>query len=274
MSHVTQTEKRQARQADLYEYLLKNHANKFVVDGNSIRLRDDKSISIKKGYAGFKDFSTGQTGNGIDFLCRYLNFTFVEAVTALNTASVAACEDPRPTKKNSYSVPQKADSNNRIISYLSIERGIDKSLITWLLNKHVLYQDVYSNCVFISPRKDFYEVRGIFDTPYHRNADLSPDNTNYWYFNAPTAKALSKAFICESCIDAVSLFLLNPDDGYYFSIAGCGNDQRIEAIKKLGLETYLCFDNDTAGEQAMCRHMDLKHITPAAKDWNEQLRRI
>lgn len=270
---VTWDDKRKARQQDLYEYLVKHHRSEFESDGSSLRLLANKSISIKKGYAGFKDFGNGRTGNGIDFLMEYLNYSFVDAVNALNTESEAAIKDPDPRKKKQYYVPQKAAGNKRIISYLSVERRIDKGFIEWLIGKGVLYQDIYSNCVFMSPKKDFYEQRGIFDTPYHRNADLSPDNTRYWYFNSPSAKALTKAFICESAIDAMSLYLLHPDDGYYFSIAGVGNQQRIDAIKTLGLQTITAFDNDEAGQEGRNRNNDLKHIIPSCKDWNEQLQK-
>lgn len=172
-------------------------------------------------------------------------------------------------------MPPKAAGVGRIKSYLAVERHIDKGFIDWLIDKGVLYQDTYSNCVFISPKKDFFERRGIFDSPFHRNADLSPNSDGYWYFNNPHAKALTKAFICESAIDAISLYLLKPDDGYYFSIAGVGNQQRIDAIKNLGLMTYTAFDNDEAGQEGRCRNNDLKHIMPdiGFKDWNEQLKK-
>lgn len=277
---VTWQEKRQARQQDLFEYLITNQRDKVEVDGNSLRLLSNKSISIKKGYAGYKDFANGDTGNGVDFLVKYLGFGFVDAVNALNNKSIVALISPGVQKENQFHIPKRADDNGRIISYLSVVRGIDKQLINWLISKGVLYQEqYYCNCVFINKDNSFYEKRGIYDEPYHRNNDKSIDNTNFWYFNNPNAKLRMKAFICESAIDAMSLCQLRPDEGLYFSIAGVGNQQRIDRIKELvyeeRLQVYTAFDNDEAGELARDRNKDLKHIVPNKqyKDWNEQLQK-
>ena len=272
--NVTESEKKAARKTDLYEFLINHYPGEVIKDGNSLRLRSNKSISIKKGYAGYKDFADfNNHGNGIDFLVKYMGFGFCEAVKAVNDGLAAACVDPEKVQKK-YFVPQKAENNNRIRNYLAVERAISRWLIDWLISKNVLYQDTYSNAVFISRNRDFWECRGIFDSPYHRNMDSSPTNNGYWYFQNPDAKALTKAFICESAIDAISLCLLNPDDGFYFSIAGCGNQQRIDAIKALGLQTFTAFDNDDAGQDARNRNNDIKHIIPKAKDWNEQLKQL
>lgn len=273
---VTWKEKRLARQQDLYEYLINNQRDKVELDGSSLRLLSNKSISIRKGYAGYKDFANGDTGNGVDFLVKYLGFGFIDAVNALNMESVA-CDTSVGMKLKKYTIPKRADNNERATNYLAVLRQIDRSFIEWLISKGVLYQDSYGNCVFINKEQSFYEQRGIYDTPYHRNADKSRSNTNYWYFNNPRAKLYTKAFICESAIDAISLCLLRPDDAYYFSIAGVGNQQRIDKIKELahekGIQVYTAFDNDEAGQQGRDRNKDLKHITPDAafKDWNEQL---
>ena len=270
--NVTTEEKRTARKTDLYEFLISHYPGEVIKDGNSLRLRSNKSISIRKGFAGYKDFADfNNHGNGIDLLTRYFGFGFCEAVKALNGGSAAVCVDPLKVEKKYY-VPQKAENNNRIRNYLAVERGIDRRLIDWLIDKNVLFQDTYSNCVFISRNRDFWECRGIFDSPYHRNLDRSPNNNGYWYFQNPKAKTLTKAFICESAIDAISLCLLNPDDGYYFSIGGVGNQQRIDAVKDLGLITFTAFDNDDAGQAARDRNNDIKHLIPTAKDWNAQLK--
>lgn len=273
---VTWQEKRQARQQDLFEYLITNQRDKVEIDGNSLRLLDNKSISIKKGYAGYKDFANGDTGNGVDFLMKYLGFGFIDAVNALNAESVA-CNITTGMKTKNYTIPKRADNNERAMNYLSVVRQIDRGFINWLIDKGILYQDAYFNCVFINKEQSFYEQRGVYDIPYHRNDDKSRSHTNYWYFNNPRAKLYTKAFICESAIDAISLCLLRPDDAYYFSIAGVGNQQRIDKIKEnaydMRLQVYTAFDNDEAGQQGRDRNNDLKHIIPDAafKDWNEQL---
>lgn len=268
---VTTAEVQEAKSKSLYEYMLSNYPDMVRKQGRSLRLESNPSISITENF--FTDFAGIDKGDNISFLQKYLNLSFQESVLALIGSRAAAVNNQ--SNGSQFALPRRATDNNRIINYLTIERGIDKRLVSWLIGKGVLYQDDYSNCVFISPKKSFYEVRGIYDKPFHKNADLSPNNTNYWYMNNPSARVLRKAYICESCIDCISLYLLRPDEAYYMAIAGVGNQQRIDAIKKLGLETITAFDNDLAGQQGRNRNNDIKHIIPddGFKDWNEQLRK-
>ena len=43
-----------ARRAPLYDYLLSRHLADVRREGNSLRLRSNHSISIKRGYSGYK----------------------------------------------------------------------------------------------------------------------------------------------------------------------------------------------------------------------------
>ena len=106
---VTWKEKRLARQQDLYEYLINNQRDKVELDGSSLRLLSNKSISIRKGYAGYKDFANGDTGNGVDFLMKYLGFGFIDAVNALNMESVA-CNTAVGMKPKKYTIPKRAET--------------------------------------------------------------------------------------------------------------------------------------------------------------------
>lgn len=268
---VTKTDIQRAKSKSLYDFMLSNYPGMVTRQGNSLRLESNHSVSITKNF--YTDFDGTDKGDNISFLQKYLNLSFQESVLALIGSRAAAVN--YQSHGSQFVIPKKATDNKRIISYLTIERGLDKWLVDWLIDKGVLYQDDYSNCVFISPNKAFYEARGIYDKPFHKNADLSPDNTSYWYMNNPNARVLRKAYICESCIDCISLCLLRPDEAYYMSIAGVGNQQRIEAIKQLGLETITAFDNDLPGQQGRERNKDIKHIIPnnGFKDWNEQLRK-
>lgn len=268
---VTKTEIQEAKSKSLYEYLLGNYPGMVSKQGSSLRLISNPSVSIKSNF--YTDFNGSDKGDSISFLMKYLGLSFQESVLALIGSRAAAVN--YQSHGSQFVIPKRAADNNRVISYLTIVRGLDKKLIMWLIGKGVIYQDDYSNCVFICPNLGFYEVRGIYDKPFHKNADSSPNNTLYWYMNNPRATVLRKAYICESCIDAISLCLLRPDEAYYMSIAGVGNQQRIDAIKKLGLETITAFDNDLAGQQGRNRNNDIKHIIPddGFKDWNEQLRK-
>ena len=83
MQHFTKSQMQSARKANLYDYLMCNHLSDCIKDGNSLRPKCNHSISVKKGYAGYKDFASGETGNSVDFLVRYMGYDLDDAVFAL-----------------------------------------------------------------------------------------------------------------------------------------------------------------------------------------------
>lgn len=72
-----------ARRKELYHFLLCNHASSIKRCGSTVVLKDQKYIKVRKGYSGFIDYMSGERGNSIDFLMRYMDYTFEEAVIAL-----------------------------------------------------------------------------------------------------------------------------------------------------------------------------------------------
>ena len=84
MQHFTKSQMQSARKANLYDYLMCNHLSDCIKDGNSLRPKCNHSISIKQGYAGYKDFSSDETGNSVDFLVRYMGYDLDMAVIALS----------------------------------------------------------------------------------------------------------------------------------------------------------------------------------------------
>lgn len=51
--------------------------------GKTLKLKRKQSVKVREGYFGFIDYQTGERGHSIDFLMRYLNYSFEEAVIAL-----------------------------------------------------------------------------------------------------------------------------------------------------------------------------------------------
>ena len=82
-ANVTKAQIQAARKADLYRFLLRHHPNEVCKEGESIRLCCNHSVSIKEGYCGYTDFATDKTGNAIDCLIHYFNYTLPDAVSAL-----------------------------------------------------------------------------------------------------------------------------------------------------------------------------------------------
>ena len=273
-----------ARHADLYAFLVKYHNSDFTNEGDSIRLKSNHSISIKKGYTGYKDFATGETGNSIDFLKNYMGYNFVDAVQALSDVPASATAQLVDIQQDGIrnvplEFPKPVDGMYKnLFAYLK-SRGISFETIQMLVGQKIMYQEKSkNNIVFINKERDFAEVRGTytFGKPFHGVVTNSRHN-GFWWFR--TSKAALKGYICESAIDAISLYELhrihgNKEEAYYISIAGVAKHPAIDRLKNSKLHIILAVDNDAAGQNCRNKNSDLEYIIPVHKDWNEDLQSL
>lgn len=259
---------RVARRVNLYDFLLHRHHNDVKKEGNSLRLRDNNSVSVKAGYSGFTDFATNATGNPIKCLENYFGYEFKDAVVALcefagmSMAEITGQETPtvaqgavvihQATPERSQeplTAPQKVfvppeplqGRYRQLYAYLTQRRGIPQATIQRLIDDKLLYQAAtHGNMVFIDPARTFAELRGTnSEKSFHQVMfDPSIPAAFWWYKPRGLDTDPTVAYVCEGAIDAISLYLLlsqdpstNADRGLYCSIGGVANQQRIDAIK-------------------------------------------
>ncbi|MBR1711397.1 MAG: toprim domain-containing protein [Clostridia bacterium] len=279
MGRYTPEQIRSARTTNLHAYLLSAHPSMFRQEGQSLRMKDNSSISIKQGYSGFVDFSTGETGNPIDFLMKHLHYTFDHAVSSLlggnapPQSSAVMCDDSFAVKEIILPTPMP-EKSQRMTDYLE-HRGIPAWLTDRLFQQGLLYLEAgTNNLVFVNRKKDFCELRGtVPDKPFHQCRKTLPDR--FWAFRSDSRKP-ERAMICESAIDAMSLFLLtlqsnkNSIPTLYCSIGGVYNQKAIDKIRAY-LPVVIAVDNDAAGELCRTRNHNDPNIIPTRKDWNEDL---
>lgn len=285
---VSDEAKRAARKADLFQFLISHHPDRVKIEGNTLRLKDNKSITVKRGYAGWKDWATDETGNGIDLLQNYFGYDFVEAVTALSgdylglatPAPRVLQPKPEPVAPDTFAPPPPLQGRYRqLYAYLTKTRMIPAPTVQQLIDDGILYQDAdHGNMVFVNPARTFYEVRGTNTyKPFHQ-VQFSDLKSFWWTKMGPMDSDATVAYVCEASIDAISLLLLHKKagitgNGLYCGIGGVANQDRIDAIKAgmaaAGCRTVIAVDNDDAGQKCRDRNPDCKFLIPVHKDWNE-----
>lgn len=257
-----------ARHADLYSYLLTAHPDEFTIEGGSLRPTFNHSISIAPGYHGFVDFSPNaehRSGNSIDFLMWYMNYSLPRAVNALlDELYIAPIKHMERPYKPIF--PPKIDYPRRVTKYLN-SRGISQQTINYLLGHELIYEDINHNAIFINSTGDWGEIRGTLSVPYHCII-TGARHDGYWSLSVGEIR---RAYICEASIDAISLYELTRRQGVYISIGGVGKQPAIERIKRDFDEVVLAVDNDKAGEECRKINADLKAMIPKKKDWNDDL---
>ena len=316
MKHFTKDQLHRARRADLHAYLLRHHGGRFTHESSSIHLKGNYSLSIGRGQAGYKDFATDETGNSVDFLVKYLGYRLDEAVFALcdSIAPETAGETPLVQLNQKKSVPASfpppAKGPFRQLFAFLRGRGIPDGMIKALLDRGLVYQTaVHNNIVFVNYEHDWGEIRGT--NTYsdmrcrNRTACLKYEASEYgwcahmkecpkygkdsfhgmvggcrkdgfWWFSV--GRSPSTAFVCESSIDAISLYLLHHmrkegrkhEAAWYVSIGGVTKQPAIDRLKRQ-VRTVLAVDNDEAGRLCRSRNPELESIIPKHKDWNEDL---
>lgn len=213
--------------------------------------------------------SRGLAGkNPIDFICSFYGLPFLKAVEAISNHTTIA------TIENDGIKPQSPPARQRgqcleLYSYLCITRKLKSSIIRKLVSSKKIYLSSeygYSNICFLNPDNNHYELIGISSKRFKRISDAN----NYWIFGDITSNT---AYICESAIDAISLFqLIGNKFAAYISIGGSSTRQKL--IKNL-IKTYpkaiLAVDNDAAGDKLAELFPQLPRIIPTLKDWNEDL---
>lgn len=171
MAYFTEQQMKQARKANLYEYLLEAHPDDFLIEGDSIRPKNNHSISIKRGYSGYKDFATEEKGNSVDFLCRHMHYPLISAVFALCGDNVeTVTEEPRIQPDTEAlrkwiehaepAFPEPTSGPYRQLYAYLMSRGISKETIDTLIEYELIYQDAHNNIVFMNEDKDWGERRG------------------------------------------------------------------------------------------------------------------
>ena len=279
----TNEQMKDARMADLHEFLLEYHDDEFIKESSCIRMRDNNSLAIKRGYSGYIDFSTNETGNSVDFLVRYMGYSVVEAVLALcgEYGDVYVSHNERMSNQPiledvPVEFPEPLDGSYRNLFAYLMERKITREIIQFLIDKKLLYQEgEHNNMVFINKARDFAEIHGTYSygkKSFHSCRKSRPDR--FWWF-CKYEKA-EKAYVCEAAIDAISLCLLHEMAGikepaYYISIGGVSNQKTIDRIKRK-VRTVLAVDNDVAGELCRNRNPEVECIIPRFKDWNDDLK--
>lgn len=277
MAGYTLEERQAAVQADLFLFIKYHFPDSVKQEGNSLRLKEDHSVSIKRGYSGAYDFSCGKGYSGIDVLMVYFGYSLTDAIKALAefdgyTDLYSVKADAR--KENSFVIPEKSPTTYRVRRYLQ-GRGIDSRVIDWLIARGLLFEDERHNCCFLNNDMDYLEKRGTWEPPI--GSDKEPfkqvrkkKSDNYWSFGVESGRC----YITESAIDAISLYQLKRERACYVSLGGVANYQTIERLAGEFGEVWLAVDADDAGLRCRQRFADLPSIVPdGVKDWNELLKK-
>ena len=157
MAYISPEIVREVKKIDLFTYLKTYEPNELKhISGNTYCTKTHDSLKISNGMWNW--FSRGIGGKtALEYLIQVQGYSFSEAVELLQRnlsihVPVIEKTDTKMKIKEEKEVvlPQKSQTNSRIISYLS-GRCIDKEIINYCIEKNLIYEDLpHHNVVFFS----------------------------------------------------------------------------------------------------------------------------
>ena len=205
-------------------------------------------------------------GDAVDFVRRFYNLDYREAVLTLTSMGVGMIREPvEPFTQKPLQIPAKYENMRRVYGYLLQRRGIDKEVLDTFAYRGLVYEcDRYHNAVFVGIDKE-KEIRHIHKRStaaqggFKGNAPGSePEYSFHWHGGGDVL------YLFEAPIDMLSFISMFKHCWKSQSYAAsCGvSDKVLWQMLKDGphiKKVYICFDNDKPGQQAAQRIADCRN---------------
>lgn len=238
-----------------------NFKNNLCIEHDSLR------ITYYKGHQSYFWNSKGEKGSIIDFVinnCRGVN-NFKEAVELLanyiNNPSFNVKNDEYEPNVNKKSNNKELVLNyskkgmKRTFGYLCSTRKIQYKIITELINKGLIKQDIKDNIMFLHiDENDNIVGADIKGTSSYRKFKGVLENSNQNYgFSFTVGRSIKNIYVFEAPIDLISYYQLFKGElhnSLLLSLGGSAKTKIISTYLNIYKEIeniFICSDNDDAG---------------------------
>lgn len=291
-----------AKKLDLLTYLRNYNPEELVhISKETYCTKTHDSLRINNGM--WYWFSQGFGGkSALDYLIKVEGYNFIQAVNKiLNNKSIDFIPQYNniKTKNKKLILPEKAENNNKIISYLT-SRGIDRDIIDECIDNGIIYEQATNHNVIFVGYDENHEPRyaGSRGTTAKRFMQDVCGSDKTYSFRILSEKSADHIHLFESAIDLLSyatLMKLSKKPWYeeiLISLAGVYQPaKKLEESKlPVALHHYLTnnnsikriiihFDSDNAGRlaaEAIKTNLKNKYEVlyippPVGKDYNDYL---
>ena len=284
MPHYTESQISAANHVDLAAFLmsrgekLSRHGNQYLWEKNQVWIHGHEWYSHYESKGGY----------AVSFVMRYFGLSFQNAVEELTGGSAISGvqQDMVITKEmKSLVLPQRSETTNRLLCYLTKERYIAREVVEYFVNNKTLYEDAkYHNCVFVWLDEDGVPRHcHIRSTSGNYKRTETGSQAEYSFHHDGESEWL---FVFEAPIDMLAFITLQRKDWQKHSyVALCSVSERA-LLHRLEVnpnfrKIVLCLDNDNAGISACERikvilenkgYSDVRILHSVNKDWDEDVK--
>jgi len=219
-------------------------------------------------------------GGAIDLVMHVCGLDFKGALVWLSERFPSGCGVAAPATRSKPTLqlpPPEIRNLPNVKQYLHNERKIDASVLDYLIHCGDLYADHHANAVFVMRSTGRVpigaELRGTGPRRWRGMATGSCKDRGYFSIRNVCIDGI---ILCESAIDAVSCFMINPR---YYCISTAGarpSPTWLEPLVRQYPKVYCGFDADPTGDSiasAMIKaYPSIKRLRPQQHDFNDMLR--
>lgn len=291
----------QAKSANLIDYMLIKHPDKVFTNYG---VRDSEHDSLVLYPDSYCRYSTGEVQDSIYYLEHYQGYHWRDAVLELSAFAKENYDKPGTIafdlgrkKTGRFFRPVETDHIELITDYLHHEREISIDTIQNIFRIGKLYPATASGlgenfACFANESMEFYSLRNISSDGLPK-LQYTKNSGGFWWFSPLEFMDSSKCtdilypvtmplYICESPIDAISLYELMQEKAIYAAMNGLKPNVALNIIQTFSTckngdsenqrKIVIATDNDDPGNK-FAEHfpVDFERQEPCLKDWNEDL---
>ena len=262
-----------ACEVNLIDFMLQEHKERITFKNSQYRDTEHDSLVFYDDH--YHRYSNGEHGNIINYMHRYLKYSFPGAVkTLLGFVSITDRKASLASHRTFYK-PIESTRRGQIAGYLE-DRGLSIETINRAFEDGVLYSAMVKNegmayACFANDREGYYILRNTQEDGTQKMI-ISKYYGGFWYWSPCETKNSLMVYVCEAPIDALSLYELKREQAIYTAMGGL-KDIALRQITDSFPESeiVIAVDSDTAGDDFYMRHSEHERIVPSGKDWNENL---
>lgn len=271
----TKTQIQLASEVNLIDFMLQEHKDRITFKNSQYRDTEHNSLVFYEDH--YHRYSIGEHGNTINYLQRYLGYSFPGAIkTLLDFESITDRKMAFASSKAFYKPIGNPSRKEQVTNYLQ-QRGLSIETINKSFNDGVLYPAMVRGegmayACFANNKEGFYILRNTQENGTQKMI-INKYYGGFWFWCPVPETSGLKVYVCEAPIDALSLYEIKKETAVYASMGGL-KDVALKQIQDnfSDNEIVIAVDNDTAGNDFYIRHSELERIVPnSCKDWNEVL---
>lgn len=304
--NFTENDMRLAKQADLIQYMLAEHPDRVYYRTGTLRDRKHDSLVIY--HDSYFRYSLHEAGDSISYLTKYQGYSWADAVSSLLEFSLGhdithkykKKTTPSKTDVHTFRVPPDTGDISSLQNYIINECNISNRIFRNLIYMKKLYATAVPGegrhyACFANDDQNYYLLQNTKRSESQKII-YAKNPLGFWWFSSDTFLSINHVFsmmetnietyeddyplfICESPMDAISLYELTKEPGIYIALSSMNRKNLNYAVhsfptENLGVRPVVLSQSQTLSSDSFCSNSSYQRILPIGNSWNEDLRKI